>query len=244
MIIVTGGTHGIGRACVERLAGRGVVFTGRDIAAGKALADALPGAVFVAGDVRNERDCAHVVDVALERGGGRLEGLVNNAGIGRRMPFAQADCADWDLVMEVNARSTFLFTRLALAGLTAAKGAVVNVASVAGKAGEEGLAVYCASKAAVIALTQSLALELGGDVRFNVVCPGQIDTRMMEKVTQDESRLRQVEQRIPSGRLGRPGEVADVIAWLLSEQASYVNGAVLTVDGGETAGIRAPRKEP
>lgn len=241
MIIVTGGTHGIGRACVERLAPRGVVFTGRDREAGEALAAIHPGAHFVTGDVASEADCRRVVEAALDLGKGRLSGLVNNAGLGRRMEFASATSEDWDVVMSVNARSAFLFTRHALAGLRAGRGSVVNVASVAGRAGEEGLAVYCASKAAVIAMTQSLALEFGEEVRFNAICPGQIATRMMARVMADELRLRQLELRIPAGRLGEPGEVADVIEWLLSDKASYVNGAVLTVDGGETAGLRTPR---
>lgn len=241
MIIVTGGTHGIGRACVERLAARGVVFTGRDRAAGEALAAVHPGAHFVPGDVASEGDCRRVVEAALDLGSGRLAGLVNNAGLGRRMEFATATAEDWDVVMGVNARSAFLFTRHALAGLRAGRGSVVNIASVAGRAGEEGLAVYCASKAAVIAMTQSLALEFGEEVRFNAVCPGQIATRMMARVMADDLRLRQLELRIPAGRLGEPGEVADVVEWLLSEKASYVNGAVLTVDGGETAGLRTPR---
>lgn len=241
MIIVTGGTHGIGRACVERLAPRGVVFIGRDREAGEALAAATPGAHFVEGDVTREPDCHRAIEAALDLGGGRLDGLVNNAGLGRRMDFAQAEIADWDAVMNANARSAFLFTRHALAGLRAGKGAVVNVASVAGRAGEEGLALYCASKAAVIAMTQALALEYGAEVRFNAICPGQIATRMMDKVLADPLRLEQLELRIPAGRLGTPGEVADVAAWLLSDASSYVNGAVLTVDGGETAGLRTPR---
>jgi len=241
MIIVTGGTHGIGRACVERLAGRGVVFTGRDVAAGEELAARLPGAHFVAGDVGDEQDCRRVVERALELGDGHLAGLVNNAGMARRVAFAEASCADWDSVMDVNARSAFLFSRFALAGLRQARGAVVNIASVAGKVGEEGLSVYCASKAAVIGLTQALALEFGEEVRFNAVCPGQIETRMMGKVLQDHLYVRQLEQRIPAGRFGRAEEVADVVDWLLSERASYVNGSVLTVDGGETAGMRTPR---
>ncbi|MBN8928790.1 MAG: SDR family oxidoreductase [Rhodospirillales bacterium] len=245
MIIVTGGTHGIGRACVERLSrdGAAVLFTGRDVAAGEALA-AATGARFVAGDVAREADCRTVVDAALAAGGGQIAGLVNNAGMGRRVDFADATAEDWDVVLGVNARSAFLFTRLALAGLIAARGSVVNIASVAGKAGEEGLAIYCASKAAVIGMTQALALEFGADVRFNAVCPGQIDTRMMARVSADHLRRRRLEQRIPAGRFGLPEEVADVGAWLLSAQSSYVNGTVVTVDGGETAGLRTPRPDP
>ncbi len=243
VVIVTGGTHGIGRACVERLAADGgqVVFTGRDKAAGEALQAEVKGSTFVPGDVGNDDDCRRVVEAALALGQGRIAGLVNNAGMGRRVAFSDAALADWDDVMDVNARSVFLFCRYALTGLRAARGAVVNVASVAGKGGEEGLAIYCASKAAVIGLTQALALEFGEDVRFNVLCPGQIDTRMMARTKANVLLRRQLELRIPAGRFGTAAEVADAAAWLLSAQSSYVNGAVITVDGGETAGLRIPR---
>lgn len=244
LFIVTGGTHGIGRACVEILAGRGgaVLFTGRDEAAGAALAASLPGAEFVAADVASAADCERVVQLALARGDGRISGLVNNAGTSRRVSFLDSTADDWDAVLNVNARGAYLMTRLALPGLMAARGAVVNIASVAGKAGEEGLAIYCASKAAMIGMTQALALEFGESVRFNAVCPGQIATRMMARITSDDRRRRMLEQRIPAGRFAQPEEVAETVAWLLSPAASYVNGTVLAVDGGETAGLRTPRE--
>ncbi|WP_275791421.1 SDR family NAD(P)-dependent oxidoreductase [Pararhizobium gei] len=243
MIIVTGATHGIGRACVETLAaaGRQVVATGRDAVAGAELAEANATVVFVPGDVTEENDCRKVVEYALELGGGSLSGLVNNAGMSKRISFSEATQADWDEVLAVNARSAFLFTRHALAGLRKGRGSVVNIASIAGKTGEEGLAVYCASKAAVIGMTEALALEFGEEVRFNAVCPGQIATRMMNKIIADPLRKKQLELRIPANRFGTPEEVADVVAWLLSDHSSYVNGTVITVDGGETAGLRTPR---
>ena len=246
MYIVTGGTHGIGRACVERIAQNGgrVVFTGRDREAGRKVESALPGSCYVEGDVGVEADCRKVVEQALSLGDGRLAGLVNNAGMSKRIDFAAATCADWDQVLAVNARSAFLFTRFALQGLIAARGAVVNVASIAGKVGEEGLAVYCASKAAVIGMTQALALEFGRDVRFNAVCPGQIDTRMMSRISAQPELRRALEYRIPAGRFGTPEEVADVVWWLLSPQSTYVNGTVITVDGAETAGLRTPAAAP
>ncbi|WP_083203841.1 SDR family NAD(P)-dependent oxidoreductase [Ensifer adhaerens] len=243
MIIVTGATHGIGRACVEKLAAAGarVVATGRDAEAGRALEEISPGVTFLPGDVSREEDCRRVIDRALDLGGGHLSGLVNNAGMSKRISFASATQGDWDEVLAVNARSTFLFIRHALEGLRRGRGSVVNIASIAGKTGEEGLAVYCASKAAVIGLTQALALEFGDEVRFNAVCPGQIETRMMDKIMSDALRKKQLELRIPANRFGGPQEVADVVAWLLSDQSTYVNGTVVTVDGGETAGLRTPR---
>jgi len=244
MIIVTGGTHGIGRACVEQLVydGLPVIFTGRDRQSGDSLAASLKGATYVSCDAAAETDCRRVVDIALSLGGGHIAGLVNNAGISTRASFATSEVSDWDQLMAVNARSAYLFTRFALQGLIAARGAVVNVSSIAGKVGEEGLAMYCASKAALIGLTQALALEFGDRVRFNAVCPGQIDTRMMSRINADPEARQLLERRIPAGRFGEPSEVAKAIAWLLSPDASYINGTVLAIDGGETAGVRTPRK--
>jgi NAD(P)-dependent dehydrogenase (short-subunit alcohol dehydrogenase family) len=243
VIIVTGGTHGIGRACVELLAQRGerVLFTGRDRAAGEQVQALAAQSRYVACDAALEDDCRRAVETALQPGNGTLTGLVNNAGVASRVPFCESTTADWDRVLNVNARSAYLFTRLALPALSAARGAVVNVASIAGKVGEEGLAIYAASKAALIGLTQALALEFGETVRFNAVCPGQVDTRMMSRVSADAQLKRRLESRIPAGRFAAPGEIAHTIAWLLSPEAGFVNGAVLTVDGGETAGLRTPR---
>lgn len=243
MILITGGTHGIGRAAAQVLcaAGRQVLIAGRDREAGAQAAQEIEGLSFVAADISVEGECRALVERALDLGQGRLTGLVNNAGMGRRHVFAETTVADWDEMMQVNARSVYLMTRLALDGLIAGRGSVVNVSSVAGRAGEEHLALYAASKAALIGLTQSLALELGHLVRFNAVCPGQIGTRMMGSVLADDIRRRTLELRIPAGRIATPDEVGEVIAWLISDASSYVNGAVIPVDGGETAGLRQPR---
>lgn len=243
MYIVTGGTQGIGAATVEKLVrlGHPVVFTGRDETAGTQLAASLPDCTFVAGDVLNEEDCRSVVAKALQLGNGQLAGLVNNAGMSGRKVFTETSQEEWDTLFAVNTRSVFFYTKHALPGLIAGRGAVVNVSSIAGKTGEQGLATYCASKAALLGLTQALALEYGGQVRFNAVCPGQIATRMMDKIVNDEARLAALTSRIPEGRLASATEVADAICWLLSPSASYVNGTTLTVDGGETAGLLSPK---
>lgn len=243
MYIVTGGTQGIGAATVEKLVSLGhpVVLTGRDETAGNRLAASLSNCTFVAGEVRNEDECRAVVQTALQLGDGKLAGLVNNAGMSGRKVFTETSQEEWDTLFAVNTRSVFFYTKHALPGLIAGGGAVVNVSSIAGKTGEQGLAAYCASKAALLGLTQALALEYGGQVRFNAVCPGQIATRMMDKIINDEARMAALTARIPEGRLASASEVAAAICWLLSPGASYINGTTLTVDGGETAGLLTPK---
>ncbi|WP_158814611.1 SDR family NAD(P)-dependent oxidoreductase [Methylocapsa sp. S129] len=247
--IVTGGTHGIGRASVELLSESGwqVVFQGRSERAGLELEASRAGLSYVPGDLTEEKIIQRLVARAEELGEGRIAGLVNNAGVGVRKRFEDCEASDWDKLFAINARSAFLVTRAALKGLRAARGSVVFISSVAGRGGEDGLSVYCATKAALIGLAKALAIELGEEVRFNVLCPGQIATRMMARVVEAPDLLAAVSSRIPMRRLGEAGEVASAISFLLSPASSFINGVVFAVDGGETAGIMgvaAPSPQP
>ena len=205
--------------------------------AGQKIENTLKTTIFHSCDVSVEADCIEMVEHALNLGGGKIAGLVNNAGMSLRVDFQETSLSDWDRIMSTNVRSVYHITRLCLDGLIAANGNVVTTSSVAGLVGQKGLALYTASKAALFGLTQALALEYGDRVRFNAICPGQIGTRMMQGIMNDDARLAATIATIPSGRLGSPEEVADVVAWLLSTASSFVNGAIIPVDGGETAGI-------
>jgi NAD(P)-dependent dehydrogenase (short-subunit alcohol dehydrogenase family) len=213
-------------------------FVGRDEDKGRAMEASLSRAKFIRCNVADDADCVSAAATALAHSGGQATGLVNNAGVALRQPLASTTTAEWDRIFATNTRSSFIFIRELLPALRTSRGSVVTVASVAGYVGEVGLAAYAASKAALIALTQTLALEEGADVRFNVVCPGQVATRMMQRITDDTVLLRRTEGRIPLGRLASAQEVAEAICWLLSSAASFVNGAVIPVDGGETSGLR------
>lgn len=238
--VVTGGTKGIGAACVSALSRDGfqVLFTGTDRDAGMKLQADISGSVYLQNDVSKQGFEKEVVYAAEELGKGSIALLVNNAGQAKRLSFEQSSMEVWDQMMNVNARAVFALTRQALTALKNARGAVVTVSSIAGFVGEEELSAYSASKAALIALTQSWAIELGRHIRFNCVCPGQIATRMMRRVTEDPELVERSQWRVPVGRIADPSEIAEIVAFLGSPKASFVNGAIVVADGGETAGIR------
>lgn len=248
VVVVTGGASGIGRAVVERLLaeGAGVVAVDLDESAVRALSEELASdrLLAVVADVTSEDDTERYYAAAVERFG-RVDGLHANAGISEPGPTVAETSVDrFDRTMAVNVRGVFLAVRhhlrqLASQGTT---GSIVTTASVLGIRGSAGSGVYCASKAAVIGLTRAAAIEAGPDGhRLNVVLPGSTRTPMFDRISgglPEEERARfanALVDVIPMGRMGEAREVAALVAWLLSDESSYVTGGIFTADGGQAA---------
>jgi meso-butanediol dehydrogenase / (S,S)-butanediol dehydrogenase / diacetyl reductase len=240
--LITGGSRGIGLAAGRRLASAGarVVLAARDARRGTAAAATLPTATFVQLDVRLAEDCERAVHTTLERFG-RLDVLVNNAGvIYRNRTTDVLTEAEWDETFDVNVKGAFLMTRAALPALRASRGTIVNVASYVGLVGFAGAAAYAASKAALVNFTRSVALDHAREgIRVNAVCPGSVDTDMIHSAwaaCPDPAEARIAwEQKHPLGRIATPDEVAAAIVFLASDDARFITGAALPVDGGITA---------
>ena len=227
----------MGRATTELVAGRGarVVVVDRAVEGAAAVADSI-GGIALAGDVGDSGFCDSVVADTIERFG-RLDGLVNAAGIIVRASGVETSDEAWHRIMNVNVSGTFFLCRAALRVMVPAKrGAIVNFGSIWGDLGSSGVAAYCASKGAVHNLTRALAMDHAGDgVRINAVCPGEVRTPMLqsersEPVTQDM--LDRIASTVPMGRLAEPIEIARVVAFLLSDDASYMTGTMVSVDAG------------
>lgn len=247
---VTGGSSGIGLATAQRLHAEGahVIIAARREDQGRAAAETIgAGAVFVALDVR-ERDAVHAtIDRVVERHG-RLDVLVNAAGVLVVAPTLSLQEKHWQRTIDINLNGVFHTCQAALPHLrtTVAAGlapqtAIVNVVSIDAVAGDRGFAAYNAAKAGALNLSRSLALEFAADrVRVNAVSPGVVDTPMAAASTSDEASHAAFRAAVPVGRVGQPHEIAAAIAFLAADEASFVVGANLVVDGGVTAGTGHP----
>jgi len=242
--LVTGGASGIGEATVRELARAGafVWIADINIPAAEALAAELGSARALHLDVTSAESIAKAA-AQLER----LDILVNNAGIGHVGSIETTEPEDFDRLMNVNVRSVYLVSRGFLPLLLAATehheavGCIVNIASVSGQVGIKQRFAYCTSKGAVIAMTRQLAVEYPKTLRVNAVCPGTVQTPFVEgylekfhKHNKEEMRA-ELRARQPVGRLGRPEEVASLVRYLASDEAAFVTGSLMNIDGGWTA---------
>lgn len=236
--LVTGGASGIGEATCRAFsaAGATVIVADLNAEAAQKLAAELGNAQALPLDIAKES--------AVDSGIGaldRLDILVNNAGIGLVGGIEDTSLADFDRLMLVNVTGTFLVTRAAIPKLLATKGNIVNIGSVAGLVGIKKRYAYCATKGAVVAMTKQLAVEYAQQIRVNCICPGTVDSPFVEGYLEkyhkhEKEKVRQeLNQRQPIGRLGRPEEIANLALYLASDEAAFITGSIVAIDGGWTA---------
>ena len=236
--LVTGGASGIGAATCRELtrAGASVWIADLNLAAAQLLASELENARAVHMDVTDARSIAAAV-----REMQHLDILINNAGIGNVGTVADVSLDDFDRLMKVNVYSVFLVTQALLPLLLAAHGSIVNIGSVAGLVGVKQRFAYCASKGAVLAMTRQLAVDYPKELRVNAIAPGTVQTPFVEGYLEryhanDKAQMReQLIARQPIGRLGTPEDIASLVRYLCSDEAAFVNGSVVAIDGGWTA---------
>jgi NAD(P)-dependent dehydrogenase (short-subunit alcohol dehydrogenase family) len=238
-VLVTGGASGIGEATALRFLEEGcrVAVFDRDEKALERVAAENPGLeLMISGDVSRPVDVDKAFD-QIDKEFGGIDILVSNAGISVRNPYTEVSYDQWTNVMGINLGGMFLFAKAAAKRMKAQKvGVILMTASTNGMEGHPLYADYNASKAGVILLTKTLALEFAPDIRVNCVSPGYVLTPM-QKGEYTEEMLEKVNEKIPFKRHAKPSEVAALFAFLASGQASYITGANIPIDGGETAGL-------
>lgn len=250
-VLITGGTSGIGLAAAELFLQQKakVVLMGRNEARGQQAKAKLSGKLLHAaenilycqGDVAKPADCQRTVKAAAEFGRGKLDVLVNSAGIYFEKAIEDVTETDFAEMMDINVKGTYFMTQYAAEAMKQqGSGSIVNVSSDAGLQGNMLCSLYCATKGAVNLFTRAMALELGRyGIRINAVCPGDVLTPLTEKqlalYPNREQALAEMSGIYPLGRIADPKEVAETIVFLSSEKASFINGALLSVDGGLTS---------
>ncbi len=242
VVLVTGGGSGIGRAACLRFArdGAGVVLLARRAGTGREtlrmLRELDAPAELVVGDVSREADVIRAVDACLDRFG-RLDILIANAGVeGPMRDITEISVAEWDHLMAVNVRGVFLAARAAIPPMRSQqRGVIVVVSSNYAFVATPHTAAYCATKSATLMLARGLAIDLVKDgIRVNAVCPGNVDTPMYDRAL-DQQTATPAEAKASAGRMATPDEIANVIAFLGSTESTYMTGAAVVVDYGETA---------
>ena len=243
--LVTGAASGIGAACALRLARAGARVCGMDLAepaedVWKEVESLAPGSFFETADVRDEARLVEIVRACVERLGA-VDVVVNAAGVAGGGPVHLLDGDAWDQVIDVNLKGTYLVSKHALAPmLERRRGSIINIASIEGLEGTQGGSAYNASKGGVVLLTKNMAMDYARrGIRVNAICPGFIDTPMLQGVfAMDamEGPRQKVLETCQMGRLGRPDEIAAGALFLASDEASFITGHSLVIDGGFTAG--------
>lgn len=243
-VIVTGSSMGIGEAIARRFHAEGanVVLNSRKAEDCEKVAASLGGerVLVVAGDVSSSAFAREMVEKTVTAFGG-IDVLVNNAGVGRAGRLSDASDEFIDTIIDINLKGILYLTREAFPHLLAAKGNIINISSVSGLGGDWGLGVYNASKGGVCNLTRAMALEFGSQgVRANAICPSMTRSDMTTGVTENEGAMKMLRNRMPLGRAAEPDEIAGPVLFLASDDAVFVNGVNLPVDGGISASNGQP----
>ena len=237
--LVTGGSRGIGFSTAKIFSenGASVVITSKDSSRLENSAQNLSNTIGLAADIRNENSVRKVVEKTVEKFG-KIDILVNNAGIFPKIkPLHEIDESEWQEVLDVNLTGQFRFTKSVIPYLRKTSGVIINISSDAGLKAYEGFNAdaYSASKAALIVLTKCWALEYAKDkIRVNCICPGVVDTDMTKPFLKTLKDREFMDSEHPIGRIGQPEEVSKAILYFASDDAAWITGAVLTVDGGES----------